>query len=49
VEDHPGCAELVSEHCKADGEKGFLHRHEDLTAIGEQGIDAFRLVYALDD
>jgi hypothetical protein len=46
VDDHPRPAELVSEHAEAEGEKGFLHRHEDFTAIGEQRMDTLRFVRA---
>src|SRR5438105_14778489 len=49
VENHPGRAELVPEHRKAHSEKGLLHRHEDLTTIGEEGINALRLVCAAED
>src|SRR5581483_4828345 len=48
VKNHPGSAEPVSEHRKAKGVKGLLHGHEDLPAIGEQGINAFRLFSAVD-
>src|SRR4051794_17758322 len=44
VEDHPGRAEPVSEHPKAEGEKRLLHRHEDFAPLREQGINALRLV-----
>src|SRR6267378_1138591 len=49
VEDHPGRAELVPEHRKSECEKGFLHRHEDLTAVGENGVNALGLLCAADD
>src|SRR2546425_6492955 len=48
VEDHPGRAELVPEHRKPEGEKGLLHRHENLTAIGKQSINALGLIYGTD-
>ena len=39
---------LFSEHREAKGEKGFLHGHKDLAAIGKQSINAFRVLRAID-
>src|SRR5436305_1774889 len=47
VEDHPGRAEPVPEHGESECEKGLLHRHEDLAAIGEQGEETLRLFDAV--
>jgi hypothetical protein len=48
VNDHPGRAELVSQHAEAMGEEGFLEGHEDLPPVGEKVVDAFRFRDAVD-
>jgi hypothetical protein len=48
VNDHLRCAELVSQHAKAEGKEGLLHRHEDLAAFGEQSMNSLRLFCTID-
>src|SRR5207249_9667743 len=47
LEQHPRRAELVPEHGKARREEGLLHLHEDLTAVGQQGVQELRLLGAI--
>ena len=39
--------ESIAQHRKPRGEERLLHRHEDLTAVGEQIVDALRLLVAV--
>jgi hypothetical protein len=48
VDDHPRGAEPVPEHAEAEGKKGLLHGHEDLTALREQAMNPFRPFDAAD-
>src|SRR6185312_697092 len=47
VDDHPRRAELVAEHAEAECEKRLLHRHENLSSIGEQFMDPLRFFDAV--
>src|SRR5471032_819517 len=48
VNDHPRRSELVSQHAEAQRKKRLLHRHEDLAALGEQSVNALRLLRGVD-
>lgn len=48
VDDHPGSAELVPEHAKAESKECLSHGHEDLAAVGEQSMNPLRLLYAVE-
>lgn len=49
AQDHPRSAELVPEHRKPGGEEGFLHLHEDFSTLGQEGIDSFGVLGAINE
>ena len=48
VDDHPRRAEPVSQHAEPESKEGFLHRHEDLAALREQGMNPLCLLRTID-
>jgi hypothetical protein len=48
VNDHPRRSEPVPQHAEAEGEKRFLHGHEDLSALLQRRMDPLSLLVAVD-